>query len=143
MLEAIRELTDVYFLCAVFFNQGHLMFDLLIEIVDDVFFLMYFFNFFEGPCDVIDEYSGARIESVLEVAFIVEDDNLFVVLRKLLIDTIPIKLSLFPLTSILFGHSPSVKESLLELSFIKELILFFLIQLAIPVKLRISKLSLI
>lgn len=88
---SVGELSDVDLFGFGFLDYFHVVFDLLVEVVDDAFLLMDRLDLFGGELGAFDEYPRAGVEAVLEVALVVEGDGLFVVVLELLVDAVAIK----------------------------------------------------
>lgn len=141
MSKPIRKLSNVDLLSLIFFDDIHSMLNLWIQVIDDSILLMNFSNLFDRNVDGFNQHSRTWVKSVLEVTFIIEGDHLFVELWELLVDSVTIIESLSPLSDIMLGDTPSIKEIVFELTFIDDLIL--LIHFSISIEFRVDKISLI
>ena len=109
--------------------------------INDTILLVDFIDFFCRNIDRFYKNSRSRVETILEVTFVVEIYDLFICLRKLLVDPITVIETLSPFSNIIFSDSPTIKYSIFEFPLINNFLL--LVHFAISIKFRVSKLPLI
>lgn len=137
----IRKLSDVNLLSFIFFDDVHSMLNLGIQVIDDSIFLVDFGDFFNRNVYWFYKHSRPWVKTILEVTLVVESDNLLVSLWELLVDSVPVIETLPPFSDVILSDSPSIKDSVFELTFINEF--WLLVHFAISIEFGVFEFALI
>lgn len=137
----VGKLSDVNLLSFILLDDIHPMLNLGIQVIDDSIFLVDFGDFFDRNVDGFYKYSRPWVKTILEVTLVVESDNLLVSLWELLVDSIPVIETLPPFSDVILSDSPSIKDSVFELTFINEF--WLLVHFAISIELGVFEFALI